>query len=62
VAALGVAAEGATRERPLVLVIDELPHLLERDPAADADLLEARDRSRWTSSEPIERSRRTWRS
>ncbi len=44
VTALRLAAQGATRAHPAVIVIDELPYLLERDNGADADLQEAWDR------------------
>jgi AAA+ ATPase superfamily predicted ATPase len=43
-AALEVAVAGATSERPLVLVIDELPYLVEQDSGFPADLQEAWDR------------------
>jgi len=51
VAALRVAADGASREQPLLIVLDELPYLLERDPAVDADLQEAWDR--YLSNRPV---------
>ncbi|NLT05991.1 MAG: AAA family ATPase [Solirubrobacterales bacterium] len=44
VAALRLAAQGATKSRPAILVIDELPYLIEQDPGFDADLQEAWDR------------------
>jgi len=44
VTALKLAAQGATKTDPAVIVIDELPYLLERDNGADADLQEAWDR------------------
>lgn len=44
VAALRIAADGASADRPLMIVIDELPYLVERDPGFDADLQEAWDR------------------
>jgi AAA+ ATPase superfamily predicted ATPase len=44
VSALRLAAQGATSADPAVIVIDELPYLLERDNGADADLQEAWDR------------------
>lgn len=44
VAALRLAAQDATRANPIVIVIDELPYLVERDRGFDADLQEAWDR------------------
>jgi AAA+ ATPase superfamily predicted ATPase len=44
VSALRLAAQGATQADPAVIVLDELPYLLERDNGADADLQEAWDR------------------
>ncbi len=43
-AALELAATGATAERPLVIVIDELPYLVEQDNGFPSDLQEAWDR------------------
>jgi AAA+ ATPase superfamily predicted ATPase len=43
-AALRLAAEAATREHPAVIVIDELPYLVESDPGVPADIQEAWDR------------------
>lgn len=37
-AALALAAEGATRERPLILVVDEFPYLAESEPSIEAVL------------------------
>lgn len=48
-AALALAAEGATRERPLILVIDEFPYLVEKEPSIEAVLQKVWDRS-WQSS------------
>jgi AAA+ ATPase superfamily predicted ATPase len=48
-AALALAPEGATRERPLVLVIDEFPYLAEKEPSIEAVLQKVWDRS-WQSS------------
>lgn len=47
-AALALAAEGATRERPLILVIDEFPYLAEREGSIEAVLQKVWDRS-WQS-------------
>jgi hypothetical protein len=44
-AALTLAAEGADRERPLILVIDEFPYLVEKDPSIEAVLQKVWDRS-----------------
>jgi uncharacterized protein len=44
VTALRLAAQGATPSDPVVIVVDELPYLLERDSGADADFQEAWDR------------------
>ena len=44
--ALRVAAQHASAERPSVIVIDELPDLLEHDPDADADI-----RAGWSALE-----------
>jgi uncharacterized protein len=44
VAALRLAAQGADRKTPAVIVIDELPYLVESDRGFDADLQEAWDR------------------
>lgn len=43
-AALRLAQQGATRERPAIVVIDELPYLVEADPGIAADIQEAWDR------------------
>ncbi len=43
-AAFDLAATGATAERPLVIVIDELPYLVEQDHGFPSDLQEAWDR------------------
>ncbi|MGH7705325.1 MAG: ATP-binding protein [Candidatus Dormibacteria bacterium] len=43
-AALELAATGATAEKPLVVVIDELPYLVEQDDGFPSDLQEAWDR------------------
>jgi uncharacterized protein len=43
--ALTLAAEGAERERPLILVIDEFPYLVEKDPSIEAVLQKVWDRS-----------------
>jgi uncharacterized protein len=43
-AALRLACQGATAERPVAIVIDELPYLVEFDPGIAADLQEAWDR------------------
>ncbi len=44
-AALTAAVAGATSEQPVVLVIDELPYLVEHDPGFAADLQRAWDRA-----------------
>jgi AAA+ ATPase superfamily predicted ATPase len=44
-AALTAAAQRASRERPSILVIDELPYLTENDPGFAADLQKAWDRA-----------------
>jgi uncharacterized protein len=44
-AALELAVSGARRERPLILVIDELPYLVERDPSIEATLQLVWDRT-----------------
>ncbi len=44
-AALTLAAEGATRDRPLILVIDELPYLTASEPSIEAVLQKVWDRS-----------------
>jgi AAA+ ATPase superfamily predicted ATPase len=44
-AALTVAASGASPQRPLVLVIDELPFLIESEPAIEAIIQKQWDRS-----------------
>jgi AAA+ ATPase superfamily predicted ATPase len=43
-AALRLAQQGATRERPAIVVIDELPYLVETDAGVAADIQEAWDR------------------
>ncbi|HSZ69024.1 MAG TPA: ATP-binding protein [Solirubrobacteraceae bacterium] len=43
-AALRLAQQGATRERPVIVVIDELPYLVEADAGTAADIQEAWDR------------------
>ncbi len=43
-AALRLAQQGATRERPAIVVIDELPYLVEADAGVAADIQEAWDR------------------
>ncbi len=43
-AALALAVQGATAQRPAIVVIDELPYLLERDDGLAADLQQAWDR------------------
>jgi AAA+ ATPase superfamily predicted ATPase len=43
-AALKAACAGATQDRPLILVIDELPYLIEHDEGFAADLQKAWDR------------------
>jgi AAA+ ATPase superfamily predicted ATPase len=43
-AALRVAQQDATRERPAIVVIDELPYLVEADAGVAADIQEAWDR------------------
>jgi AAA+ ATPase superfamily predicted ATPase len=45
-AALRIAAQHASSDRPSVIVIDELPDLLEHDPDADADI-----RASWSTLE-----------
>jgi AAA+ ATPase superfamily predicted ATPase len=44
-AALRAAAQGATAEAPAILVLDELPYLVEHDPGFAADLQKAWDRT-----------------
>ncbi len=44
-AALSIAASGASAEQPLVLVIDELPFLIESEPAIEAIVQKQWDRS-----------------
>lgn len=44
-AALGLAASGATWERPAIVVIDEFPYLVEREPEIEAILQKVWDRS-----------------
>lgn len=48
-AALALAAEGASRERPLILVIDEFPYLEEKEPSIEALLQKVWDRN-WQSN------------
>ncbi|HEX5761995.1 MAG TPA: ATP-binding protein [Solirubrobacterales bacterium] len=48
-AALALAAEGTTREKPLILVIDEFPYLEEKEPSIEALLQKVWDRN-WQSS------------
>jgi len=43
-AALGVAAEGATKSRPLILIIDEFPYLVEKEPSIESVLQKVWDR------------------
>jgi uncharacterized protein len=43
--ALRAAVQGATAEEPAILVIDELPYLVEHDPGFTADLQKAWDRT-----------------
>ena len=43
--ALELAAQGATRDRPVIIVIDELPYLIERDPSIEAVLQKVWDRA-----------------
>ena len=43
-AALALATEGASTERPVILVIDEFPYLEEKEPAIEAILQKAWDR------------------
>lgn len=44
-AALAFAAEGATRSKPLILVIDEFPYLAEKEPSIEAVLQKVWDRA-----------------
>jgi AAA+ ATPase superfamily predicted ATPase len=44
-AALTLAAEGADRERPPILVLDEFPYLVEKEPSIEAVLQKVWDRS-----------------
>jgi AAA+ ATPase superfamily predicted ATPase len=44
-AALALAAEGSTPERPLILVIDEFPYLVAKEPSIEAVLQKVWDRS-----------------
>lgn len=44
-AALALVAEGATPERPLILVIDEFPYLVAKEPSIEAVLQKVWDRS-----------------
>jgi hypothetical protein len=44
-AALALASEGATPEQPLILVVDEFPYLVEKDPSIEAVLQKVWDRS-----------------
>jgi hypothetical protein len=48
-AALALAAEGATPERPLILVFDEFPYLVAKEPAIEAVMQKVWDRS-WQST------------
>lgn len=50
-AALALAAQGARAERPVIVVIDEFPYLLEHDSGMAADLQQAWDRR--LSREPV---------
>jgi AAA+ ATPase superfamily predicted ATPase len=43
--ALELALQGATRARPLILVIDELPYLIEKEPSVEAVLQKVWDRT-----------------
>lgn len=43
-AALALAVEGATAERPVILVVDEFPYLAEKEPAIEAILQKVWDR------------------
>jgi AAA+ ATPase superfamily predicted ATPase len=43
-AALGIAAEGATKSRPLILIIDEFPYLIAREPSIESVLQKVWDR------------------
>lgn len=44
-AALALVAEGASRERPLILIIDEFPYLVAKEPSIEAVLQKVWDRS-----------------
>lgn len=44
-AALELAAEGATVERPLILIVDELPYLVAKEPSIEAVLQKVWDRT-----------------
>jgi uncharacterized protein len=44
-AALALAVEGATRERPVILVIDEFPYLVAKEPSIEAVLQKVWDRT-----------------
>ncbi len=44
-AALGLAVRGASQDRPLILVLDEFPYLVERDPSIEAVLQALWDRT-----------------
>ncbi len=44
-AALELAAEGASAERPLILIVDELPYLVAKDPSIEAVLQKVWDRA-----------------
>jgi len=44
-AALELAAEGSSAEQPLILVVDELPYLVAKDPSIEAVLQKVWDRS-----------------
>jgi AAA+ ATPase superfamily predicted ATPase len=50
-AALRFAAQQATAEQPVIVVIDELPYILESDPAAGAELQHCWDR--YLSDQPV---------
>jgi AAA+ ATPase superfamily predicted ATPase len=48
-AALALAAEGASPERPLIIIVDELPYLAAKEPAIEAVMQKVWDRS-WQSN------------
>ncbi len=48
-AALTLAAEGATLDRPLILVVDEFPYLVAKEPSIEAVLQKVWDRSLQTA-------------